>query len=60
MRAPACGLEPLAAADACMRDGMALLPQARFRRVPQARCGGKRACVPYSRWTRDYFALLGP
>jgi putative spermidine/putrescine transport system substrate-binding protein len=54
----ACALEPLAGAGICERDGMALLSQARFRRVPQARCG-KRRCVPYSRWTRDYFALLG-
>jgi putative spermidine/putrescine transport system substrate-binding protein len=58
VRAAACTLEPLATPGACARDGMALLPQAHFWRVPQARCG-KRACVPYSRWTRDYFALLG-
>jgi putative spermidine/putrescine transport system substrate-binding protein len=58
VHAQACALEPLAGAGICERDGMALLSQARFRRVPQARCG-KRRCVPYSRWTRDYFALLG-
>lgn len=54
--AAACGLEPLAGADACRRDGMALLPRAQLARVPQARCGRGR-CVPYSRWTRDYLAL---
>ena len=54
----ACRLEPLAAPRLCERDGMALMAQARFRRVPQARCGNRR-CVPYSRWTRDYHALLG-
>jgi putative spermidine/putrescine transport system substrate-binding protein len=58
VRAEACATEPLAAAGACARDGMALLPVARFWRVPQARCG-KRRCVPYSRWTRDWVALLG-
>lgn len=54
----ACGLEPLATDDACHRDGMALLPRAQLARVPQARCGRGR-CVPYSRWTRDYLALVG-
>jgi uncharacterized protein YbjT (DUF2867 family) len=53
----ACGLEPLAAEDACRRDGMALLRTAHLARVPQARCGRGR-CVPYSRWTRDYLELL--
>jgi putative spermidine/putrescine transport system substrate-binding protein len=57
VQAQACTLEPLAGAGICERDGMALLAQARFRRVPQAQCG-KRRCVPYSRWTRDYFALF--
>jgi putative spermidine/putrescine transport system substrate-binding protein len=54
----ACKVEPLAGAGICERDGMALLSQARVRHVPQAQCG-KRRCIPYSRWTRDYFALLG-
>ena len=57
VRVQACTLEPLAASGACARDGMELLAQARPWRVPQARCGG-RACGPYSRWTRDYLALL--
>jgi putative spermidine/putrescine transport system substrate-binding protein len=56
--ATACKLEPLAGGDACARDGMALLPRLLPQRVPQARCG-KARCVPYSRWTRDYLALLG-
>lgn len=55
--AAACAIEPLAAVNACARDGMALLPRLQLRQVPQARCGS-RACVPYSRWTRDYLALL--
>jgi len=54
----ACALEPLASADACVRDGMALLPRLHPHVVPQADCGQRR-CVPYSRWTRDYLALLG-
>lgn len=54
----ACALEPLAGPRLCERDGMGLMSQARFNRVPQARCGDRR-CVPYSRWTRDYHALLG-
>lgn len=54
----ACRLEPLAVAGACARDGMALLPRLHPHVVPQARCG-KRQCVPYSRWTRDYLALIG-
>ena len=55
--AGACKLEPLAGADACARDGMALLPRLQAQHVPQARCG-KGACVPYSRWTRDYLAWM--
>ena len=54
----ACRLEPLAGADACARDGMPLLPRLHPQHVPQAQCGEAR-CVPYSRWTRDYLALLG-
>jgi putative spermidine/putrescine transport system substrate-binding protein len=56
--AAACKLEPLAGADACARDGMALLPRLQLQHVPQAKCG-KGACVPYSRWTRDYLAVVG-
>jgi len=56
--AQACELEPLALGDACTRDGMALLPRLHLQRVPQARCGD-HACVPYSRWTRDFLALAG-
>src|SRR5204862_2490297 len=56
--AAACALEPLAAAGACQRDGMPLLARLRLQTVPQARCGQAR-CVPYSRWTRDYLALVG-
>ncbi|MEO8160790.1 MAG: extracellular solute-binding protein [Arenimonas sp.] len=52
----ACALPPLAGADACARDGMALLPRLQPWRLPQARCDGGR-CVPYSRWTHDYLAL---
>jgi putative spermidine/putrescine transport system substrate-binding protein len=58
VRAAACTVEPLAGPRLCERDGMGLMSQARFRRVPQASCGNRR-CVPYSRWTRDYHALLG-
>jgi putative spermidine/putrescine transport system substrate-binding protein len=54
----ACALPPLAGADACTRDGMALLPRLRLPSVPQAACGQRR-CVPYSRWTQDYLALVG-
>jgi putative spermidine/putrescine transport system substrate-binding protein len=54
----ACLLEPLAGARVCERDGMGLMAQARFRHVPQARCGARR-CVTYSRWTRDFHALRG-
>ena len=54
----ACQLEPLAGSAACARDGMALLPRLYPQHVPQARCGTNR-CVPYSRWTRDYLALVG-
>jgi putative spermidine/putrescine transport system substrate-binding protein len=54
----ACLSEPLAGADACARDGLSLLPRLHPWRVPPARCGRAR-CVPYSRWTRDYLALLG-
>jgi putative spermidine/putrescine transport system substrate-binding protein len=56
--AAACGLEPLKGDDACARDGMALISKLHFQHVPQAKCG-KGACVPYSRWTRDYLALVG-
>jgi putative spermidine/putrescine transport system substrate-binding protein len=58
VRREACALAPLADVHACDRDGMALIDGAHFQRVPQARCGARR-CVPYSRWTHDYLALLG-
>jgi putative spermidine/putrescine transport system substrate-binding protein len=57
--AAACALEPLAGAGACARDGMDLLPKLRLQSVPQAGCGRNGKCVPYSRWTRDYLALVG-
>ena len=55
--AGACRLEPLAAADACTRDGLALLPRLQPQHVPVAACG-KSTCVPYSRWTNDYLELV--
>jgi putative spermidine/putrescine transport system substrate-binding protein len=54
----ACSQQPLAGADACVRDGMDLLPRLHPWRLPGSRCGRGR-CVPYSRWTRDYLTLLG-
>jgi len=55
--AGACRLEPLDHADACARDGMALLPRLQPQHVPQADCG-EGHCVPYSRWTQDYLSLV--
>jgi len=54
--AAACGKDDAVVADACMSPAYAGLSSAWFQHTPVARCG-KRQCVPYSRWVRDFHAL---
>jgi putative spermidine/putrescine transport system substrate-binding protein len=55
----ACG-GPRLGADGCARHGADLVDRAHFRRPAREACGKERGCVPYSRWTTDFFALRGP
>lgn len=54
----ACKDNALLGADGCKNNGMDRFNQIRFWRTPTARCG-KRDCVPYSRWTEDFLAIMG-
>jgi putative spermidine/putrescine transport system substrate-binding protein len=44
----------------CTTNGFDQFDRIRFWRTPVSACGGKGgACVPYSRWTADYIAIMG-
>jgi len=54
--AAACEKDDAVVADSCQSPAYAGLSSAWFQHMPVARCG-KRQCVPYSRWVRDFNAL---
>jgi len=54
----ACKEKPPGGLDVCKVNGLDRFAQIHFWRTPTARCK-QGACVPYSRWTTDYQAIMG-
>jgi putative spermidine/putrescine transport system substrate-binding protein len=55
----ACKTKAPGGSDFCGDNGFSRYAEIKFWRTPQAKCSLKEGCVPYSRWTSDYIAIMG-
>jgi putative spermidine/putrescine transport system substrate-binding protein len=55
----ACTDNALLGPEGCKTNGMDQFDQIHFWRTPEASCASQGSCVPYSRWTTDYVAVMG-
>lgn len=55
----ACENNALLGAEGCKTNGMDNFDKIYFWRTPEAKCTDAAGCVPYSRWTQDYIAIMG-
>lgn len=55
----ACSGNELLGAEGCKTNGMDNFDRIHFWRTPDAKCADPAGCVPYSRWTQDYIAIMG-
>jgi putative spermidine/putrescine transport system substrate-binding protein len=55
----ACTGNALLTDTGCKTNGSDNFDKLHFWRTPEAKCAGETACVPYSRWTQDYIAIMG-
>lgn len=55
----ACENNALLGAEGCKTNGMDNFDKVHFWRTPEAKCSDAAGCVPYSRWTQDYIAIMG-
>ncbi len=55
----ACKDNALLGAEGCKTNGMDNFDKIHFWRTPEAKCSDAAGCVPYSRWTQDYIAIMG-
>lgn len=55
----ACNNNALLGAEGCKTNGMDKFDKLQFWRTPTAKCADPAGCVPYSRWTQDYIAIMG-
>jgi putative spermidine/putrescine transport system substrate-binding protein len=56
----ACENNALLGAEGCKTNGIDNFEKIHFWRTPEAKCASHGdACVPYSRWTTDYVAIMG-
>ncbi len=55
----ACDNNALLGAEGCKTNGMDNFDKIRFWRTPESKCSDAAGCVPYSRWTQDYIAIMG-
>ncbi|MNZ65753.1 hypothetical protein D3C78_839530 [compost metagenome] len=53
-----CKVSTLLGAEGCATNGYENFERIAFWKTPQAKCG-QGQCVPYSRWTQDYIAIMG-
>ncbi|BBP82615.1 spermidine/putrescine ABC transporter substrate-binding protein [Pseudomonas sp. Pc102] len=53
-----CSSSELLGAGGCATNGYDQFDKIAFWKTPQAKCGDGQ-CVPYSRWTQDYIAIMG-
>lgn len=55
----ACAASELLGAEGCKTNGIDNFDKIHFWRTPQSTCASQGQCVPYSRWTQDYIAIMG-
>jgi len=55
----ACMNNALLGAEGCKTNGMDNFGELHFWRTPEAQCADAGGCVPYSKWTEDYIAIMG-
>ncbi|MFZ9311514.1 MAG: ABC transporter substrate-binding protein [Arenimonas sp.] len=55
----ACENNALLGAEGCKTNGIENFDKIHFWRTPEAKCTDAAGCVPYSRWTQDYIAIMG-
>jgi putative spermidine/putrescine transport system substrate-binding protein len=55
----ACKGNALLTDEGCKTNGFDDFDKISFWRTPVAECGAGKTCVPYSRWTTDYVAIMG-
>jgi putative spermidine/putrescine transport system substrate-binding protein len=55
----ACENNALLGAEGCKTNGMDNFGKIHFWRTPEAKCADAGGCVPYSKWTQDYIAIMG-
>jgi putative spermidine/putrescine transport system substrate-binding protein len=55
----ACANNALLGAEGCKTNGIDQFDKLHFWRTPEASCKSEGSCVPYSRWSTDYVAVMG-
>jgi putative spermidine/putrescine transport system substrate-binding protein len=55
----ACSNNALLGPDGCKTNGIDQFDKIHFWRTPEASCASQGSCVPYSRWSTDYVAVMG-
>jgi len=56
----ACADNALLGPEGCKNNGMDNFEKIHFWRTPEAKCGSHpEGCIPYSRWTTDFVAIMG-
>jgi len=59
VRAAACKAKAPGGSDFCKDNGYDRFTQVKFWKTPQTKCSTQGTCVPYSKWTMDYIAIMG-
>ena len=54
----ACANNELLGADGCKTNGIDQLDRLHLWRTPTAACKSRGNCVPYTRWSTDYIAVM--
>ena len=55
----ACKAKAPGGSDFCAGNGYEQFAHIKFWKTPQSTCVTQKTCVPYSRWTQDYIAIMG-
>ncbi|ADZ91914.1 ABC transporter substrate-binding protein [Marinomonas mediterranea] len=55
----ACDNNPLLGAKGCQTNGYNDFNKVTFWKTPRSKCDAEGTCVSYSRWTKDYIAIMG-
>jgi putative spermidine/putrescine transport system substrate-binding protein len=55
----ACKTKAPGGTEFCKTNGFERFTQVHFWKTPVAKCASQGTCIPYSRWTQDYIAIMG-